>query len=73
MSFKSQERYRESDSNRCPSMDCGVSDIEGGSIEIEGRFAVQEVSCLACGCVWNDTYALSSYEVTEQAPRQEGA
>ena len=41
--------------NACPA--CGSSQIEGGSVSIEDREAIQEVSCLYCKAVWTEVYA----------------
>jgi hypothetical protein len=39
---------------RCPI--CDSTSIEGGSIEIEGHYAYQQVSCLACNAGWGEEY-----------------
>lgn len=38
----------------CPQ--CGKSEIQGGSIDIEGEFAYQTVQCLNCNLSWSETY-----------------
>lgn len=38
---------------------CGDHDIEGGSIDIEGREACQTVKCSACEKEWLDIYTLT--------------
>lgn len=47
--------------NLCPS--CGSDEIEGGSVSIEGKKAIQECSCLNCESQWKDTYSLSDVTV----------
>ena len=42
--------------NRCPA--CGFDQIEGKSVDIDGRTATQECSCLRCNTKWLDTYTL---------------
>ena len=61
----SQEKYLEKP-NCCPSKACQSTDIDGGSITVEGQTAWQKVSCNECDAVWNDVFTLTSYEVTEQ-------
>lgn len=62
--FRTNEKYCQTP-NHCPVSDCQSEEIEGGSVSIEGQIAVQEVSCSACHCVWEDIYNLSSYRVLE--------
>lgn len=40
----------------CPS--CGVPDIAGDSITIDGEWALQTVECLGCDATWTDHYRL---------------
>lgn len=46
----------------CPR--CKRSGLEGGSIEIDGGIAWQEINCLDCALKWNDIYQLTNAEVT---------
>ena len=62
--FKSVDEYTKSEPNRCPNRKCNSTDVDGGSIVVEGKTAVQEVSCNECEVVWNDIYTLLFYEVT---------
>lgn len=48
--------------NCCPC--CGSDEIEGDSVEIDGREALQECSCSECGAEWEDHYQLSRYNLT---------
>jgi transcription elongation factor Elf1 len=41
---------------------CGSPDIEGQSVEVDGSYANQRVSCVACGRRWYDNYSLTSVE-----------
>ena len=45
--------------SRCPS--CDSEEIEGELPWIDRDMALQEVSCLECGAVWEDTYRLEGY------------
>jgi len=40
--------------NACPI--CGSDDLEGGPIDIEGNFAIQEMGCILCEATWMDFY-----------------
>jgi hypothetical protein len=53
--------HDEPEPNKCPQ--CGSGDIEGGSVEIDGRHAIQRVRCSECGATWVDEYALESQAV----------
>lgn len=67
MSILTNEEYiNGKHANCCPITSCQSTMIEGGSISIEGKIAVQEVSCSQCEAVWEDTYTLSSFELTEE-------
>lgn len=48
--------------NCCPC--CGSDEIEGESIEIDGREALQDCSCSECGAEWEDRYQLARYNLT---------
>jgi len=41
---------------------CGSESITGGSVDIEGVAASQEVSCQECGRSWRDVYRLVNVE-----------
>ena len=47
----------------CPN--CGSEQIEGGSIDVEGENAYQQVSCNDCDQQWNDIYQLVGVEGVE--------
>ena len=53
----------------CP--ECGDGEIEGGAISIEGLNAVQEMSCVSCGCCWHDVYGLMSRIIDEHGEKEE--
>lgn len=59
MSTMTNEEYVACSGQVCPF--CGDHDIEGGSIDIEGRNAIQEMSCSACEKEWYDVYTLTSF------------
>ena len=42
--------------SRCPF--CKSEEIEGGSLEVDGNHAWQEVICSACDAAWRDIYRL---------------
>jgi len=50
------QRYVEQGGVSCPY--CGSDQLEGGSVEIDGAFANQEVRCLVCRQDWTDEYKL---------------
>ena len=54
------KKYIKSGYSDCPY--CGKSDIEGSMVEIDGRYAIQGMSCLNCHKNWNDVYALANIE-----------
>lgn len=43
----------------CPS--CQSTYIEGGSVNIEGGIATQDVGCTNCDAEWTDTYRLQGF------------
>ncbi len=43
----------------CPS--CHCTDIEGGSVNISGVTAEQNVGCNNCNAEWTDTYRLQGF------------
>ena len=44
---------------RCPV--CQSTQLEGGSVNIDGGVASQDIWCKTCGASWNDTYTLTGY------------
>lgn len=54
--------YLTHDSSICPF--CGGSGLDYGSGDF-GSEASQEVSCMDCGSVWNDTYQLDGIEIIQ--------
>ena len=44
---------------RCPVCQC--THFDGGSVEIDGATASQEIWCMNCGASWTDTYTLTGY------------
>ena len=57
------EEYVAKSGNFCPS--CRSVDTEGGSFEVGGKEAIQEVSCNECNATWNDVYKLVGYSDLE--------
>ena len=49
---------------KCPV--CKSTQIEGDSIDIEGKHAYQSVGCNNCGASWVDEYALTGYAELEK-------
>lgn len=47
----------------CPA--CRTTQITGGTIDIDGTEAFQEVSCNNCGASWNDLYRLVGFDDLE--------
>ena len=58
-----KKAYMEGGANLCPF--CKSADITGGSIDIDGREAWQEVSCNECNEQWRDVYKLAFVEDSE--------
>jgi len=54
------KKYIESGYSECPY--CREEDIQGSMVEIDGRSAFQEMSCLNCHKNWNDIYTLVNIE-----------
>ena len=48
------------DFTTCPY--CGSTDLEGGSVTVEGNEAWQDVGCLDCGADWTDVWQASHRE-----------
>ncbi len=55
-SDSARQRYVEQGGVNCPY--CGGDQLDGGSVEIDGAFARQEVCCLDCRRDWIDEYKL---------------
>jgi len=58
-----KKAYIKNAANICPF--CKSPDISGGSVDISGREARQEVSCNECHERWCDVYTLSFVEDLE--------
>ena len=56
MSLAYKKRKYISKSHLC--LNCGSSNIEGGSINIDAGGATQDISCLTCDSTWTDLYKL---------------
>ena len=54
------KKYIESGYLNCPH--CGKPYIQGSMVEIDGRYAIQKMSCLHCDYVWNDIYTFTHIE-----------
>jgi len=61
-----KKAYLEGGGGRCPA--CGSEDITGGSVEIEGGHAHQEVDCVDCDATWRDVYTLSGIQQDDEEP-----
>lgn len=59
------EQYVAKGGGVCPV--CKSTQIEGGSIQVDGPGAWQGVRCLECEATWNDLYALKGYAELETA------
>jgi len=47
---------------------CGHTDIEGGSVEVDGATAKQECGCVNCGSSWTDVYVLADrYGISQRS------
>lgn len=55
-----KKRYVKTGYNKCPY--CGSHDIEGSSVEIDGKSALQKIFCLSCERSWRDVYLLAEIE-----------
>jgi hypothetical protein len=55
--------YMQDAANLCPF--CKSWDIEGGPVEIDGRYAWQETTCNECQERWRDVYKLAFVEDIE--------
>lgn len=53
---------------------CGDHSIDGSSFDFDGTSVWQEVTCHACGAVWQDVYELKYVQVVELPEKpKEGA
>jgi transposase-like protein len=52
-------QYAAAGGNCCPY--CRSTQVEGGSIDVDGPRASQRVWCLDCDEEWTDTYVLTGY------------
>jgi hypothetical protein len=59
--IKSRERQYLKNSVQCPI--CESSNIEGGSMDINGTTAEQSISCADCDAEWTDIYYLRNVEI----------
>ena len=57
-SEKEINHYINADRTKC--IKCSSDNIEGGSIDIEGKQATQEIRCLVCDSSWCDIYNLTT-------------
>lgn len=55
----SQEEYKKDE--RCPVCEAD-GHMSGGSIDINGNQATQNIDCGMCGAYWTDVYILSQYD-----------
>jgi hypothetical protein len=55
----SNAEYVKNHGQKCPQ--CGGAEIEGGTVEVLGGFATQEISCGDCGASWLDNYNLIGF------------
>ena len=58
-----RKAYLQGEGASCPY--CGVTDIEGQSVDIDTCHATQEVRCLECGEEWLDIYTLTDVEAIQ--------
>ena len=56
-----QKRYIDRQGQRCPW--CDHEALSGGSIDIDGGGAFQEITCEGCDATWLDHYQLTGVEV----------
>lgn len=66
MTIVSKQTYIDINKGKaCPNKDCQSTEIVGGGVNIDGIYATQAVTCSDCDTEWEDTYTLSSFEVSE--------
>uniref|UniRef100_A0A6M3L594 Uncharacterized protein n=1 Tax=viral metagenome TaxID=1070528 RepID=A0A6M3L594_9ZZZZ len=59
-----EARYLELSGLHCPK--CGATNISGGSVDIQGGGAIQQVTCEACDASWHDCYTLTGMILEEE-------
>ncbi len=47
----------------CPQ--CRGTQFDCDSIDIDGKYATQDINCLNCGFSWRDIYVLCDYQILE--------
>jgi len=57
------KEYVDADGVFCPH--CRSDQIEGDSVDFDGRYCTQRMRCLDCDVVWFDVYTLSSVKFRE--------
>lgn len=62
---KMEEEYLQNNGLTCLNPKCDSTDLEGGSIEIDGPIAVQSITCNKCGSSWSDIYKLHGVDDVE--------
>ena len=60
----------ETDGTTCPK--CGVSDIEGGMVDIQTDRAYQGCWCTECGAEWTNEYVFSRVLAFKDGSNGEG-
>lgn len=50
---------------------CKSSDIDGESVNIDGKTAIQDIGCLNCGAQWTDVYKLTGIDVTFEPQKKD--
>ena len=65
MAWITEKEYVEKGGLCCPC--CGSHEIEGGSVEVSGGMAFQEITCGKCGAGWDDEYKLTGYTARGEA------
>ena len=56
-----EKEYIDAGGGFCPN--CRSDQIEGDSVDFDGRHCTQRMRCLDCDAVWFDVYTLSSVAV----------
>lgn len=54
------EEYCALNGSYCPY--CGSDEIVGDSVQVDGSFVTQPISCLDCENKWENTYILTAYD-----------
>lgn len=58
LTSEEEKKYIESKGQVCPVCNKKYT-VEGGSVEMDGDKAYQEVTCTSCGASWTDIYTLT--------------